>query len=97
MEIAKKNEEFRQLRTQSKEGLDQIRDFIGNPSDMVNKVQLFDNEVKTKGQLLAPKIVTVLVEFGKKMEATLVEMQKLLLGLQLEPIQVPIPSPRGIP
>ena len=96
VEIAKKNEEIRQLRAQSKEGLDWIRDFIGNLSNIVNKARLFDNEVKTEGQLYAPKIVNVLVEFGRKMEVTLVEMQKLLPGPQPEPIWLPIPSPKGI-
>ena len=36
-----------------------------------------------------------MVEFGKKMEATLVQMQKLLLGSQSELFRLPIPSPRG--
>ena len=48
VEIAKKNEEIRKLHTQSKEGLDQIQDFIGNPGDFVNKARLFDSKVKTK-------------------------------------------------
>ena len=95
VEIAKKDEEIRQLPTQSKEGLDQIRNFIGNPSNIVNKARLFNNKVKTEGQLLAPKIVNVLVEFEQKMEATLVELQKLLIRLQSEPFWLPIPSPRG--
>ena len=56
VEIALKDKEFRQLRAQSKEGLDQIRDFIGNPGNIVNKAQLFDNDIKTEGQLLVPKI-----------------------------------------
>ena len=49
VEIAKKNEEIRQLHAQSNEGLDRIWDFIENPSDVVNKAQLFDDEVKTEG------------------------------------------------
>ena len=44
-----------------------------------------------------PKIVNVLVEFGRKMEVTFVEMQKLLLGPQPELFRLPIPSPRGTP
>ena len=63
----------------------------------MNKAQLFDNEVKTEGQLSVPKIVNVLVEFRQKMEATLVEMWKLLPRLQPEPIQLPISSPKGTP
>ena len=35
--IAKKDEELQPLQAQSKEGLDWIRDFIGNPGNVVNK------------------------------------------------------------
>ena len=45
---------------------------------MVNKAWLFNNEVKTEGQFPAPKIDNILMEFGRKMEETLVEMRKLL-------------------
>ena len=48
IEIAKKNKEIRQLHAQSKEGLDRIRDFIGNLGDVVNKARFFDNKVKTE-------------------------------------------------
>ena len=92
VEINKKNNEIRQLYSQSKENLDRIRNFIGNPSNAMNKAQLFDNKVKTKGQLSTQKIVNIVVEFECKMEATLVEMRKLLPGLQPEPIRLPILS-----
>ena len=93
VEIAKKNEEIRQLCTQSKEGLDQIRDFIGNLGNVVNKAWLFVKKMKTEEQLSTPKIINVLVEFGQKIEATLVVMWKLLLAPQPKPIQLPISSP----
>ena len=63
--------------------MDRIWDFIGNSGDMVNKAYFFDNDVKT---LSTPKIITILVNFGCKMEATLVEIWKLVAGPQLEPI-----------
>ena len=37
------------------------------------------------------------MEFGQKIEATLVEMWKLLPGPQPEPIRLPIPSSKGTP
>ena len=95
VEIALKDKEFRQLQAQSKEGLDRIWDFIGNPGDVVNKAGLFNNKIKTEGQLSAPKIIIFLVEFGRRMEATLVKMQKLVPGPQLEPIWLPLPSPKS--
>ena len=44
-----------------------------------------------------PKIITVLVEFGCKMEGTLVEIWKLVAGPQLEPIRTPLPSLKMTP
>ena len=44
----------------------------------MKKAHLFDNKVKTEGQLLAQKIITILVKHGHKMEVTLGEMRKLL-------------------
>ena len=71
------NEEFCRLRAMT-EGLEKIREFIGHTSDVITKAHLFDNEVKTEEHLSAQKIITVLVKYRHKMEATLEEMQKLL-------------------
>ena len=57
-----------------------IREAIEHLGDVVNKTHLFDNKVKTEGHLLAQKIITILVKYGHKMEATLTKMRKLLLG-----------------
>ena len=63
------------------ESLDQIQEVVGNPGDVLNKVCLFDNNIKTERQLSIPKIITIPVNFRHKMEATLVEMQKLVSRL----------------
>ena len=49
--LVKKDEEICQLQTQSKEGLDRIRELIGNLGDVLNKARLFNNDIKTEGQL----------------------------------------------
>ena len=46
----------------------------------MTKTHLFDNKVKTEDHLSMQKIIIVLVEYGHKMETTLVEMRKLLPG-----------------
>ena len=97
VELAMKNEEIRQLQEQKKEGLDRIREFIGNAGDVLNKVRVFDNDIKTEVQLSAPKIITILVNFRHKMEATLSEMWKLVSGSQPELSRPPLPFPKGIP
>ena len=77
VEMAKKDEEICQLRIQT-ESLERIREAVGNPGNVMNKVRLFDNDIKTKGQLSAAKIIPILVNFVCKMETTLVEIQKLV-------------------
>ena len=77
VELALKNEEIHQLRAQM-ESLEQIREVVGTPAYVMNKVRLFDNDVKTKRQLSAAKIIPILVSFTMKMEAALVDIRKLV-------------------
>ena len=56
--------------------LEQIREVIGNLSDVLNKARLFDKQVKAKDQS-TQKIFTILMDFGPKMEIILGEMRKL--------------------
>ena len=74
--VKAQDEEIRRLRAMT-EGIERIQKFIGHTSDVVTKAHLFDNEVKTEDQVSAQKIITVLVKYGHKMEATLGEMRKL--------------------
>ena len=85
-----KDEEIRQLKVQE-EGPDWIWEVVGTLDDVLNKAHLFDNDVKAEGQLLAQKIITILVNFGCKMEATLVDIQKLVFELQARLSQPPLP------
>ena len=47
---------------------------------MINRAQLFDEDIKKEGHLSGQKILTILVKYGHKMEATMEEMRKLLPG-----------------
>ena len=62
----------------------------------MNKAHFFDNDVKAEGQLSAQKIITILMNFGLKMETILGEMQKLLFGFQTEGLSGP-PLPSATP
>ena len=84
MVLAKKDEEICQLKEQKKEGLDRIWEVIGNLGDLVNKAHLFDNYSKTEILLSLPKVIAIQVSFGRKMEATLVEMRKLVSRSPME-------------
>ena len=62
----------------------------------MNKAHLFDNNIKTKGQLSAAKIIPILVNFAHKMETTFVEIQKLVPRSQPGPSRLPLPSPTAM-
>ena len=66
--------------------LGKIREALALPGDMLNRAQLFDEDLKKEGYLSGQKILTILVKYGHKMEATLEEMRKLLPGpMEVEP------------
>ena len=73
-EVKVKSDEIRGMKSRTRESLERIQSFIGNSGDVVNKARLFDNDIRTGGHPFAPKIIAVLVEFGRKMEATLSDM-----------------------
>ena len=81
------------MNSRTRESLERIQSFIGNPGDVVNKARLFDNDIRTGGHPSAPKIIAVLVEFGRKMEATLSDMRGLLTGGASEPFRFPVQVP----
>ena len=90
VELGMKDEEIRQLKVQA-EGLDQIWEVVGTLSDVLNKAHLFDNDIKAEGQLSAQNVITILVNFGHKMEAILVDIQKLVSGLHAGSSRLPLP------
>ena len=100
MALVLKEEEIRELKGEKAERLKRIEEATRHPSDVINKVHFFDDDVKAEGQLLAQKIITILVKFGHKMEMTLGEMRKLfsrslIEGLSRLPVQAATsPSPK---
>ena len=46
--------------------------------DVLNKARFFDNDIKMKGEIATAKIIPILVVFTRKMEAALVDIQKLV-------------------
>ena len=75
--------------------LEKIREVIGTPRDMLNKARLFDDNIKTGGEISAAKIIKVLVSSSMKMDALLEEMQKLVSGSPAAgSSQVPPPNPK---
>ena len=63
----------------------------------MNKAHLFDNYIKTEMPLSLPKVIAILVSFGRKMEATLVEIQKLVSRSPADSNRLPLPFPKATP
>ena len=77
--LAMRKDEIRELKVRV-ESLEQIKEVVGTPGDVLNKARLFDNDIKTEGEVSASKIVQVLVTFIRKMEAALVDIRILVSG-----------------
>ena len=84
MALVLKEDEIWELKGEKAERLKRIWEAIGHLGDVMNKARLFDDNVKAEGQLLAQKIIIILVKFGHKMEMALGEMQKLFSGFPIE-------------
>ena len=60
-----------------------LEEYIGNPSDVINKARLFDENL-VKHPVSATKVIPALVDFAEKMEELLTKMRSLFDGLQSE-------------
>ena len=92
-EVKVKADEIEGMKFRTRESLERIQSFIGNSGDVINKARLFDNDIRTGGHPSAPKIIAVLVEFGRKMDATLADMRGLLSEGSSELFRFPVPVP----
>ena len=83
--IKSQGAEVERLRARNAD-LGKICEALAIPGDVLNRAQLFDEDIKREGHLSGQKILTILVKYGQKMEATLEEMRKLLPGpVEAEP------------
>ena len=62
----------------SMETLDRIREFITLPAEVLNKSQLFDENVLEVVGRLGDKVINVLVSFNVKMKQLLVQMREVI-------------------
>jgi len=83
--LKKKSEEVvRRLSPETTETLIWIQNFIKNPGDVVNKAKLFEAKVLKEKVQLGSKIVSMLVDYGEKIETILLEMRAIILEIGLE-------------
>ena len=77
VEMAMRNDKIEDLKKQVK-SLERIKEAVGALGDVFNKARLFDEDIKTKGEVCAAKIIKVLVSFTRKMETALVDIRKIV-------------------
>ena len=95
--LALRNDEIEDLRKQVKY-FELLKQAIGAPGDVVNKARLFDEDVKSEGELSAAKIIKVLVSFIREVETALVEIRKVVSGTAVrESSRPPRPPPTDTP
>ena len=75
-------EEERRLSTQARNTLGEIREFITHPGEVINKAMLFDKKVLEAGKMVGPQLLTALVEYNKKMEATLEQLGGVMVEVK---------------
>ena len=61
-----------------------LEEYVSHPGNVLNKAQLFDNNLVTN-PVLAAKVIPILMDFAAKMEELLDDMRSLFDGLGLEP------------
>ena len=93
IELVVRNDKIEDLKKQVK-SLERIKEAIGTPGDVFNKACLFDEDIKTKGEVSVAKIIKVLVTFTWKIETALVDIQKIVFGASVgESSQPQTPPP----
>ena len=60
-------------------------------------MRLFDNDIKTEGEVSTAKIIPIMVSFMMRMEAAVVDIWKLVSGSPTGSSQTPPPPPKETP
>lgn len=78
--------------------MDILKKAIGAFGDVINKARLFDEDIKTEGEVLVAKIIKVLVTFTRKVETALVDIRRLIFGSSAgESNRPPMPPSTDLP
>ena len=87
IELRKNDEEAVNSKRKARELVEdvcKILDYIGNSRDIINKAKLFDSRLRRAGQVSKAKVITILVDYGLKMEKILKEMKTMFASLEPE-------------
>ena len=90
-------DEEKSLSIQTRNILGEIREFITHPNEVVNKAMLFDRKVLEAGKLVGPQLLTALVGYNKKMEATLEQLREVMVEVRSNTIPTSKPETASVP
>ena len=80
-ELEEKREELDQQKKFTKtasKNLQAIREFIGNPGEVINKAMLFDEKVMETGKQIPANLMMALVSYHRKMEAIVEPLREVM-------------------
>ena len=75
----------------------EIKEIVGHPGDLLNKVRLFNEYIDKDVKISMPKVITILHGYHKKMEAAMAEVQKLVSVTTGESSRAPPPVQKETP
>ena len=79
------------------EALREIKEIIGHPGDVLNKVRLFNEYIDKDVKISMPKVFTIFHGYHRKMEAAMAEVRNLVSVTTGELSRVPPPVQKETP
>ena len=79
------------------EALGEIKETVGHPGNVLNKVRLFNKYIDKDVKLFLPKVITILHGYHKKMEAAMAEVRMLISVTTGESSRTPPPVQKETP
>ena len=87
--IARKEAEWSQANQKTGEALNlltQFQSYVGQPGDVVTNAWIFDETVAKDLPVTGSKVISIVVDYSAKMEALLLGMRQLMVGLHPPPL-----------
>ena len=64
------------------EVIGKIREYIGHPSNIINKTKLYDNDLMKLEPISGAKVINVLVDYSSKIDKNLDKMRILVASMK---------------
>ena len=95
-ELSQKSEEIWKYHAEQAVVFSRIRELVGHPGEVANKVHLYDRMMESADPFSARQTLPILVKYSRMMKDLLSEIQKVI-ALSGTPRRVLYPGPPGLP